>query len=462
MLIMVVDAADADDPGRAVEARGLPLPGRARCVTAPRIPVVDRRRARATAPCARPGDKSISHRAVLLGALAEGRSIVAGCSDGDDVAGLARRVRGPRRRRRAPRATAPSSSTGGAAACTGRRRRSTAATPARPCACWPGWWPGSTGRPTSTATTRCRRRPMDRVAVPLGPWAPRSHGSGDALPAAARGPGRLAARASTDVQGGQRPGEVGRPARRARRPTARPSSRARHDPHAHRGDAGRGRRRHRGRALGRGARHDACGPRRSSRSTRRCPATRPRPPSSSWPGCVVPGSARRGRPTSTAARSGSASSRSSSAWAAASTSRPEAPRHGDHPRRRRPARGPPRCTASEIPSLDEVPILAVAAAAAEGTTVFPDVGELRVKETDRLAAVAALVEALRRAGAGSRATRSRSPGSAARSSGRHDSTPGRPPHGHGGRGRRRWPPRPGASSPGSPGSPPATRGSSPT
>jgi len=49
--------------------------------------------------------------------------------------------------------------------------------------------------------------------------------------------------------------------------------------------------------------------------------------------------------------------------------------------------------ASEIPSLDEVPVLAVAAAAAVGTTVFEDVGELRVKESDRLAATVALVEA---------------------------------------------------------------------
>jgi 3-phosphoshikimate 1-carboxyvinyltransferase len=50
--------------------------------------------------------------------------------------------------------------------------------------------------------------------------------------------------------------------------------------------------------------------------------------------------------------------------------------------------------AAEIPSLDEVPVLAVAAAAAEGTTVFRDVAELRVKESDRLAAVIEMVQTL--------------------------------------------------------------------
>ena len=49
--------------------------------------------------------------------------------------------------------------------------------------------------------------------------------------------------------------------------------------------------------------------------------------------------------------------------------------------------------AAEIPSLDEVPVLAVAAAAATGTTRFRDVGELRVKESDRLAGTAELVRA---------------------------------------------------------------------
>lgn len=49
--------------------------------------------------------------------------------------------------------------------------------------------------------------------------------------------------------------------------------------------------------------------------------------------------------------------------------------------------------AEEIPSLDEVPILAIAAACATGRTRFHDVGELRVKESDRLKGTAALVHA---------------------------------------------------------------------
>ncbi len=48
----------------------------------------------------------------------------------------------------------------------------------------------------------------------------------------------------------------------------------------------------------------------------------------------------------------------------------------------------------EIPSLDEVPILAVAAAVAEGESRFCDVGELRVKESDRLSGIVSMLGAL--------------------------------------------------------------------
>lgn len=52
-------------------------------------------------------------------------------------------------------------------------------------------------------------------------------------------------------------------------------------------------------------------------------------------------------------------------------------------------------TADEIASLvDEVPILALAATQARGTTRFEGIGELRVKESDRLEAVRAGLEAL--------------------------------------------------------------------
>ncbi len=51
--------------------------------------------------------------------------------------------------------------------------------------------------------------------------------------------------------------------------------------------------------------------------------------------------------------------------------------------------------ASEIPSLiDEVPLLAVLASRAEGTTVFREVGELRVKESNRLELLAANLRAV--------------------------------------------------------------------
>lgn len=54
-----------------------------------------------------------------------------------------------------------------------------------------------------------------------------------------------------------------------------------------------------------------------------------------------------------------------------------------------------RVPADEIPSLiDEVPVLALLATFAEGTTCFEQVGELRVKESDRLAAIVAGLSAL--------------------------------------------------------------------
>ena len=54
-----------------------------------------------------------------------------------------------------------------------------------------------------------------------------------------------------------------------------------------------------------------------------------------------------------------------------------------------------RVDAGEIPSLiDEIPMLAVLASRAEGTSVFHDVGELRVKESDRLSLIAKNLQSL--------------------------------------------------------------------
>ena len=90
-----------------------------------------------------PGDKSISHRALLLGALAEGTSAIAGLSGGDDVV----------RTRWAVEALGAGVTAegdlvtvaGGATAWPHHRRRSTSATPAPACACWPGWRPPCPG-----------------------------------------------------------------------------------------------------------------------------------------------------------------------------------------------------------------------------------------------------------------------------------------------------------------------------
>jgi 3-phosphoshikimate 1-carboxyvinyltransferase len=51
--------------------------------------------------------------------------------------------------------------------------------------------------------------------------------------------------------------------------------------------------------------------------------------------------------------------------------------------------------AEEIPSLiDEIPMLAVLASRAQGTTVFREAGELRVKESDRLGLLASNIRDL--------------------------------------------------------------------
>ena len=107
-----------------------------------------------------PGDKSISHRALLFAALATGTSRLWGLADGDDVvrsrAAIERaRRQGPRRRRLPGEAAWPGSGSGrssssGAVASTGSsspRPSSTAATPGPRSGCWPGSWPAGRSTP---------------------------------------------------------------------------------------------------------------------------------------------------------------------------------------------------------------------------------------------------------------------------------------------------------------------------
>src|ERR1043166_8748050 len=69
-------------------------------------------------------------------------------------------------------------------------------------------------------------------------------------------------------------------------------------------------------------------------------------------------------------------------------------RRGGRPRGPAARRGA-EVTAAEVPTLvDEVPILAVLASRAEGETVFREVGELRVKESNRLELIAANLRAV--------------------------------------------------------------------
>ncbi len=136
---------DADPRGRALPSRRCrerPARGRRRQRTVEALMTADAARIR---PATRlrgslrlPGDKSISHRALLLAAMAEGESRIHGAGDGADVrstAGIVRalgRERGPGHRGRSDRRLSRSSRPG-RTACASRRPSSTAATPARAC-----------------------------------------------------------------------------------------------------------------------------------------------------------------------------------------------------------------------------------------------------------------------------------------------------------------------------------------
>ncbi len=336
-----------------------------------------------------PGDKSISHRALLLAALAEGTSTLTGLSTGDDVVRTARAV--------AALGADVTTGPGGTATVTGGRGRLAAPSgvvdlgnsgTGMRLLCGVAATLAGTTRLTGDASLRSR--PMDRVAEPLSRMGARVAGEGArCLPPLAVTGGALSGidytppMASAQVKsavllaGLDADGETV-----VREPVAT--------------------RAHTEEMLAEAGADITAAPWRAGRvvrlrRSRLRPGHRdvPGDPSQAafWvvAGTVVPGSritvegvhlgAGRTGFLDVLARMGA---RLEVEGATGGTGRITASTT--------PLRGTV-VEAAEIPSLDEVPVLAVAAAVAVGPTRFRDVGELRVKESDRLAGTVALVRA---------------------------------------------------------------------
>ena len=360
------------------------------CTVGPAGPAPPRARVRV------PGDKSISHRALILAAA--------------------------RRRQSRPSPVSPTARTcahtlprsqalggDGSSAPTTAVRRPMAGTP-----CEPPDRPidvGNSGTGIRLLTGLCRRpavarhdadrRRVDRAgarwtASPCrcGRWAPTSTaGTGGRLPATSTVTGGALRRRSTyRLPVAERPGEErGAPgrARRRRRDHRRTRDGADHEPHTEELLAPLRRRRV---AIDGDTASDraaaAAGPDRHSTSP--CLAIPHRPPSGSSPPRWSPAATWPSR-TSTwvPTRIGfldvllrmGADLDIDPSDAGRDRSGPSAPRSGA------PMSRPTRFAGL----VDEVPALAVAAAVAEGRTQFLDAGELRVKESDRIATVAAAV-----------------------------------------------------------------------
>ncbi len=335
-----------------------------------------------------PGDKSISHRALLLAALAEGTSTITGLSGGDDVertagavealgARVARKdgvvtVSGGRSRLRAPIETVDLGNSG-----TGMRLLT-------------GVVAALAGTTRLTGDASLRSRPMDRVAEPLGRMGATVEGYGpNCLPPLSVTGGSLQGidytppMASAQVKsavllaGLDAAGEtVVREPVATRAHTEEMLAAAGADLTVER--AGNGR---------------VIRVRRSSLQPGRFAVPGDPSQAAFWvvAGVVVPGS----RVTVTGVhlgeertgflavldRMGAGITVVEDGTATGSLTAEWAPLIGT------------TVDAAEIPSLDEVPVLAVAAAVAEGPTRFRGVGELRVKESDRLEGTVALVRA---------------------------------------------------------------------
>ena len=159
-----------------------------------------------------PGDKSISHRALILGGMAEGETRIEGLLEGQDVLHTAAAVRalGAKVTRLGEGLwTVPGAPTGAR-----RRRRSTAAIRAPARGCCSARLPAIPIEATFTGDASLRGRPMKRVLDPLRQMGAET-GDGDRLPVTIRGGGLHGISLSQPECFG--PGQIGHPARRPAR-----------------------------------------------------------------------------------------------------------------------------------------------------------------------------------------------------------------------------------------------------
>jgi len=334
-----------------------------------------------------PGDKSISHRALLLGALAEGTTSITGLSAGEDVAHTRAAV--------AALGAGVVAGAGGTVRVTGGALRAPAdvvdvGNSGTGLRLLMGVTAGLDGTTRFDGDDSIRRRPMDRVAVPLRRMGARIDATGDrdTAPLAVTGGPLTAIDYELPVASAQVKGAVLLAGLGAEGETV---VREHLETRAHTEELLA--------AFGADIRVEQGDGATSSVHLRPGPLTAtevavPGDPSQAafWivAACLLPGS----DVTVEGVYLGPARSGFLDVLARMGADVEIDEATGDVRARHSDLRGT-EVTPAEIPGLvDEVPILAVAAACAEGPTRFLGAGELRVKESDRLATVASELGAL--------------------------------------------------------------------
>ena len=330
-----------------------------------------------------PGDKSIAHRALLLGALADGTSVVRGFSGGADVRATLEAV-GRLGARTSCEGETVHITGGGLDLGAGREAVIDCANSGTTMRLGMGVVAGVAGSCTLDGDASLRRRPMERVAEPLRAMGARVETTGGRAPVRVHGGALEAVDWVLPVASAQLKSAVLLAGLRARGRTRVREPLPSRD--------------HTERLLGLMSVYLVCAERgvtvAGGQRLRAAEIPLPGDPSSAAflvvAALLVPGSEIRLRgvglnPTRTGAL---AILRRMGADVRVEGSRDEAgePR-GDLIARASRLRGT-SIGAAEVPAaIDELPLLAIAAAFAEGETRITDAAELRVKESDRLAAL---------------------------------------------------------------------------